>query len=86
MEKFSAFTLSILHKQWLHACELSRRGVIDNEALCHDFMKKLSLWSTMLVMFLVEVLLPIPFSFAIFSSVLIGLIYLAIEAFAIFGK
>jgi len=38
-------------------------------------------------MFLVEVLLPIPFSFAIFSSVLIGLIYLAIdEAFAIFGK
>ena len=49
-------------------------------------MKKLSLWSTMLVMFLVEVLLPIPFSFAIFSSVIIGLIYLVIEAFAIFGK
>ena len=47
---------------------------------------QLSLWSAMLVMFLVEVLLPIPFSFAILSSILIGLIYLVIEAFACFGK
>ena len=52
----------------------------------HNYKIQLALWSTMLVMFLVEVLLPIPFSFAIFSSLLIGLIYLIIEAFAFFGK
>ena len=45
-----------------------------------------SLWSTMLVMFLVEVLLPIPFSFAIASSMLIGIFYLIIETSLYFGK
>ena len=45
-----------------------------------------SLWSTMLVMFLVEVLLPIPFSFAIASSALIGILYLIIETSLYFGK
>ena len=40
----------------------------------------------MLVMFLVEVLLPIPFSFAIASSALIGILYLIIETSLYFGK
>ena len=40
----------------------------------------------MLVMFLVEVLLPIPFSFAIASSMLIGIFYLIIETSLYFGK
>jgi len=79
-----------MRKSWFQAQCYLLLGVMVVQVISTSYYFKsngftLSLWSTMLVMFLVEVLLPIPFSFAIFSSVIIGLIYLAIEAFAIFG-